>query len=139
MPNYRANAVASTVQPRGGISIESVTSTFTVAVGLVANDTIALCKVPKDAVIQEVILSCSGSLGATLTGRLGDSGDDDRYIAAGTFGQGAASLKRLDAVAGHGYQYAADGELLLTINTAATPTTGEVITCSVIYSNQPKV
>jgi hypothetical protein len=139
MVDYRTSAVATTVAPRGGIGIESVTVAYTVAVALVANDTIALCKVPKDAVIQEVILSCSGSLGSTLTARLGDAGVTDRFIAPGTFGQGSASLKRLDNVVGHGFQYTADGELLMTVNTAAAGTTGVVITCTVIYSLQPKL
>lgn len=136
MPTYTANACASTVQPRTGIEVLSVTATHTVATGLAAADIVQLVQVPSGACIQEIIVSCSGSLGATLTAEFGDGGDTDRFIASGTFGQGAGSLAKLTAITGNGYVYTADDTIDMKVNTAATPTTGVVITTTVIYSMQ---
>lgn len=136
MTDYTANAVASTVQPRAGIDVVSVTTEHTVAVALVANDTLSLVQVPKGACIQEFIVSCSGSLGSTLTAEFGDA-DTDRFIVSATFGQGAASLSRLNAHTGHGYVYTTDDYIKMKVNTAAAGTTAVVIRTTVIYSMQP--
>lgn len=139
MTTYSANAVASTVQSRGGSDITSVTSSHTVATALVAGDILQLAKVPKNAVIQEVIVSCSGSLGSTFTAEFGDGGDTDRLITSGTFGQGAASLTRLNAHTGHGYSYTDEDTIDMKVNTAASGTTGVVINSTVIYSLNSKL
>lgn len=52
---------------------------------------------------------------------LGDSGDQDRIIAASTVGRSAGQLNSDDiAVAGMGYQYTANTDILLTVTTGAT-------------------
>jgi len=136
MATYTSNACASTVQPRADIGIQSVTGTHTVSVALVANDIVQLVQVPVGACIQEIVVSCSGSLGSTLTAEFGDGSDTDRFIASGTFGQGAGSLAKLTAITGNGYVYTANDTIDMKVNSAAAGTTGVVITTTVIYSLQ---
>lgn len=137
MATYIANACASTVQPRTSVDLTSVTSTIAITVALVASDVVQLVQVPVGACIQELIVSVSGSLGSTLTAEFGDGSSTARFIASGTFGQGAASLSKLTAATGNGYVYTVDDTIDMKVNTAAAGTTNATITTTVIYSLQP--
>lgn len=63
-----------------------------------------------------------GALGTDVTLKLGDAGDDDRYVAAGD----ASAAGSLPVAAGLGYRPAADADLVLTIGGAA-PAAGQTI------------
>jgi hypothetical protein len=136
MPTYRTNGVAVTAQARAGIDLTSQTQSLTIGTNLLANDILEMVKVPAGATIQEIVLSTTGSLGATSTVEIGDGGDTDRFFAAANFGNGAAGLVRLGAAAGHGFKYTAEDTIDVRIATNATPATGAVVTMTVFYTMQ---
>lgn len=133
MPTYLMDVAATTVPAKHGIETVTAIGTLTVGTALVASDIIQGVKVPKNAVIQDLIVTASASLGATLTAEVGDGGDTDRYIVSGTLAQGAADFKRMAAATGHGFTYTAEDTIDIKINTAATGTTGAVVKMSVQY------
>jgi hypothetical protein len=133
MATYLMDAAVAKVPAKTGLETVTAIANITVAVGLAAGDIIQGVKIPKNAVLTELIISCSASLGATLTAEVGDGNVTNRHIVSGTFGQGAADFKRLGQHTGHGFQYTVEDTLDIKINTAATPTTGAVITMSAQY------
>ena len=136
MATYQSDKTVSTVQARGGIDITSVTGTFTVSANLAANDVVEMVKIPKDATVQEVIVSSSASVAATSTGEVGDGADTDRFVTSGSIGGGAASLSRLNAATGHGYKYSAEDTIDIKFTVQTTPTTGAVLKLTAIYTLQ---
>lgn len=136
MATLTTSKVASTVQARAGIDITSVTGSYSVSSNLAANDVIQMVKIPAGATVLEIIASASASIGATATAEIGDGSDTDRFVTSGTFGQGAASLTRLNAATGNGYTYTAEDTIDIKILTMATPATGATITLTAIYTMQ---
>ena len=134
MPTYTASKVATTVQSRAGVDITSVTASYTIAVALVTSDVIQMCKVPAGATVQEVIFSCSASVGGTANLSIGDGGDTDRFITSTA--HTAATLTRLNAHTGHGYLYTAEDTIDVAAVSIATGTTATVVTLTVIYTMQ---
>jgi hypothetical protein len=135
MPTYTTNLTSTTtpVPAKHGLETVTVFTEFAVATALVANDIVQLAKVPANAVVTEFSVSCSGSLGTTLTAEFGDGNDTDRYIASATFGQGAASFSRLSAHTGLGATQSVEDTVDMKVNTAAGGTTGATIRCAVQY------
>lgn len=134
MATFTSSKAVSTVQARGGIDITSVTAEYTIPTGFATSDVVQMVKVPKDATIQEVILSSSAGVGATANLSLGDTGNTARYIASTAFT--AATLARLGVHAGHGYKFTADGTIDIAAVSIATPTVGTVVRLTVIYTLQ---
>lgn len=133
MATYKSTQVTNLIPAKHGIETITSVGTFTVSTNLAAADVIQMVSVPKGAVICEVTMATSASLGTTLTASLGDGASTARYAASGTFGQGAASMTRLTAAGGVGYTYTADDTVDIVIVTAATPVTGATITVIVQY------
>lgn len=135
MATYNTNLTSTTspVPAKHGLETVSVFGEFTVGTALVASDIIQLVKIPANAVVVEVTVSCSGSLGTTLTAEFGDGNDTDRYISSATFGQGSASLARITAHTGIGASQTVEDTLDMKVNTAAAGTTGATIKCVAQY------
>lgn len=134
MPTYSASKVATTVQSRAGTDITSVTASYTIAVALVTSDVIQLCKVPAGATIQEVIFSCSASVGATANLSIGDGNSTARFISSTA--HTATTLTRLNAHIGHGYLYTVEDTIDVAAASIVTGTTGTVVTLTVVYTMQ---
>ena len=135
MPTYTTSLTSTTtpVPAKHGIETITVFTEFTVNTALVANDIVQLVKIPAGAVVTELTVSCSGSLGSTLTAEFGDGNDTDRYIVSATFGQGAASFVRLGAHTGLGASQTVEDTIDMKVNTAASGTTGATIRCAAQY------
>ena len=91
------------------------------AASLASGSDITIARIPVNATIHDVILKCD-ALGGSSTLKVGDSGDDDRYLAAvGTWnaaGQAqsmlAGSTAANTAVAGLGYKVTEATDLIIT-------------------------
>lgn len=134
MATFTTTKTAASIQPRAGIDVTSVTGEFSIPTGFATNDVVQMVKVPKGALVQEVILSSSAGVGATANLAVGDSGNTARYIASTAFT--AAALARLGVHAGHGFVFTADGTVDVLAASIATPTVGTVIRLTVIYTLQ---
>lgn len=109
-----------------GPSRQTVTATAIVAMTTAmidnANDDVGLFYVPKGAVIVGATISATDMDSSTgLAIDVGDSGDEDRLIAAATVGQ-AGTLSSALAPAGHLYKYTAETQIRAYIQTAASGT-----------------
>lgn len=100
-----------------------VTSGDYVAAAAASGDVINLCKLPKSAVIHDVIIDTE-ALGASVTLAVGDSADEGRYIAAST----AATAGQLKAgISGKGYRIGTnDGDEILTAKIGGAAATGKI-------------
>lgn len=115
---------------------------FTVAVALVLNDIIDLCKAPKGAILLDFIinipdLDSDGAPAITLD--LGDTGNNARFVSASTKGRSAATLCYVnDGVLGAlPYTYTADDIILLKVHAApATGATDVIINGTIRYNNR---
>ena len=91
------------------------------AASLASGSDITMCRVPANATVIDVILKCD-ALGGSSTLKVGDSGDDDRYLAAvGTWNAAGQVQSMLGgstapntAVAGMGYRTTADTDMIIT-------------------------
>lgn len=80
----------------------------------------AIARLPKGFILQSysaVIGDCD--TGTTLMLKIGDSGDDDRIMAAANTGQAGGTNTTL-ASAGLNYEFPADTDIILTASVAAT-------------------
>lgn len=132
MATFTTTKTAASVQPRGDLDITSITGEFSIPAGFATSDVVQMVKLPKGALVQEVILSSSAGVGATANLSVGDTGNTARYVASTAFT--AASLVRLGVHAGHGFVTTADGTVDVTAVSIATPTVGTVIRLTVIYT-----
>ena len=83
---------------------------------------IDLCKLPKGAVIHDVILD-TDALGTDVTLKAGDGADDDRYIGA----TAAATAVQLKAGVNKGYRIGqATGDDLITATVGGAAATGTI-------------
>ena len=97
------------------------------AAALPFGDTITIARIPANATIHDVILKCD-ALGSGVTLKVGDSGDDDRYLSVvGTWnvaGQsqsmssGSSTGAPTTAVTGLGYRTTANTDILITTGVA---------------------
>ena len=101
------------------------------ASSLASGSDIKVARLPQGAKVYDVIVHFDG-LGGSSTIKVGDSGDDDRYIAAtSTASAGQMSMSQEGAIAGFGYENTAETDVLLT--TGGASITGTIKT-AVIYS-----
>lgn len=109
--------------------LKVVSGSYTAAAAA-SGTVINLCKLPKGAVIHDVILDVA-ALGASSTVKVGDGADDDRYIAA-TSSANATTLRT--GVAGKGYRIGTNaGDDALIATTGGAAITGKVA-FTVIYA-----
>ena len=96
------------------------------ASSLASGSDITIGRIPAGATIHDVILKCD-ALGGSSTLKVGDSGDDDRYLAAvGTWNAAGqvqpmlgGSTAANTAVAGLGYKLSAATDLIITTGGAS--------------------
>ena len=110
------------------------------ASSLASGSEITIARVPKNATIHDVVLKCD-ALGSSVTLKVGDADDDDRYIGVtGTWnvaGQtqsmlaGSSTGAPIAAVTGLGHRTTAETDILITTGGAAASGT---IFCWVYYS-----
>lgn len=112
------------------------------ASSLASGSDITLAKIPAYATIHDVVVKCD-ALGAGVTLKVGDSGDDDRYIGVtGTWnvaGQsqsmlaGSSTGAPIAAVTGVGYRVTSETDIVITTGGAAATGT---IYMWVVYSTE---
>jgi hypothetical protein len=99
-----------------------LTNSGQLAVGALAlNKTSALLRVPKGFIATGLrfrIGDADTNGAPAFAFKLGDAGDDDRYLAVSTLGQAGGETNTLED-AGLLYEFTADTDLLLTCSTAA--------------------
>lgn len=103
-----------------GGRIRIVKDGITLASSAGVGDTIALIRLPKGAKLLDTSeLRFADGLNSATTIKVGDSGDDDRYLAAVAPGS-AATVKKLDALAlTGGYVLPAEDVISATVGGAA--------------------
>ena len=108
------------------------------AASLASGSDITIARIPTDATIHDVIVKAD-ALGGSVTLKVGDSGDDDRYLAAvGTWNAAGQVQSMLGgstaantAVAGLGYRTTAETDIIITTGGASASNT---IYCWVYYT-----
>ena len=105
------------------------------AVSVASGDDITIARIPANATIHDVITKAD-ALGSGVTLKVGDSGDDDRYLSVvGTWnvaGQsqsmssGSSTGAATTAVTGLGYRTTASTDILVT--TGGASATGDIYT-----------
>lgn len=97
---------------------------------LALNRTTGLFIVPRGFVVQRVYLALTDvdtNGTPTIAVTLGDSGDDDRFVAASTIGQAGGATTTL-ASTGLYYEFTADTEIFLKATTAAATAAAGTVT-----------
>jgi len=140
---YSSDAVAATVQARGGVGIQSITETYEAAVALVIDDIIQMVKVPAGATVLDIILSVDDlDGGSALVLDVGDGDNDDRYILGSTIGQGGGTVRLGSGITGAaaascaGFTYTAEDTIDVHVDTAPSSGGTGTITMTVIYTMQ---
>ena len=101
------------------------------ASSLASGSDISVARLPKGAKVYDIVVHFD-ALGSSSTVKVGDSGDDDRYIAAtSTASAGQMSMSQEGAIDGVGYEQTAETDILLTTGSAAITGT---IKCAVFYT-----
>lgn len=137
--------VAAGIQPRTPHSgVVAVKGVYALAAALVVDDVIQMVKIPKGAMILDMVLSAedldSGGSPAIVLD-VGDGGDTDRFIDGSTIGQAGGVIRLGSGVAAavadgtNGYVYTADDTIDVYVQVApATGATTGNITLTVIYT-----
>ena len=112
------------------------------ASSLASGSDITIARIPKDATIHDVVLKCD-ALGSSVTLKVGDSDDDDRFIGVtgtwNTAGQsqsmqaGSSTGAPIAAVTGLGHRTTAETDILIT--TGGASATGTIF-CWVYYTTE---
>lgn len=112
------------------------------ASSLTSGSDITIARIPKDATIHDVVLKCD-ALGSSVTLKVGDNADDDRFIGVtGTWnvaGQsqsmqaGSSTGAPIAAVTGLGHRTTAETDILIT--TGGASATGTIF-CWVYYTTE---
>ena len=108
------------------------------ASSLASGSDITIGRIPANATIMDVVLKCD-ALGGSSTLKVGDSGDDDRYLAAvGTWNAAGQTQSMLGgstaantAMTGLGYRTTAEADIVITTGGA---TISGSIHCWVMYT-----
>jgi hypothetical protein len=108
------------------------------ASSLASGSDITIGRIPANATIMDVVLKCD-ALGGSSTLKVGDSGDDDRYLAAvGTWNAAGQTQSMLGgstaantAMTGLGYRTTASTDIIITTGGA---TISGSIHCWVMYT-----
>lgn len=143
---YSSSAVASTVQARAGIGVQTVAETYQAAVALVTDDVIQMVKIPAGATIVDIILSVDDlDTGAALILDVGDGDNDDRYILGATIGQGGGTVRLGQGITGAAaadaanYTYTAEDTIDIHVDTGPSGGGTGTLTLVVIYTMQQAV
>ena len=127
---------ASTKPVKDGVGTHVVMCTYTLSANPTAADVIQMVPVPKGARISAVRLA-SADLDTngtpTITMKVGDGGDDDRFITSSTIGQ-TGGVANLNAQTGLGYEYTADDTVDITFGVASATFAAGDITLVVEYT-----
>tara|TARA_R100001510_G_C7569234_1_gene146288 strand:- start:275 stop:724 length:450 start_codon:yes stop_codon:yes gene_type:complete len=139
--NMDATPVVKVDSENAGGKIRVFHDTFE-ASSLASGSDITIARIPANATIHDVVVKCD-ALGSGVTLKVGDSGDDDRYITVvGTWnvaGQsqsmlaGSSTGSPVPAVTGLGYRTTASTDVLIT--TGGASATGTIF-CWVMYSTE---
>lgn len=144
MATFNTTKTAAGVQPRSEhMGVVSVSAKYTILAVLATGDIIEMVKIPKGAVILDLVLTAEDlSTGADIILNVGDGGDIDRFIDSSTIAQ-AGGVARLGAgvaaaaLDGAAYfTYAADDTIDVQVEAGGTATATGDITLSVLYSMQ---
>jgi hypothetical protein len=133
---FTSNQVATTVVPKTYGEVISAQGTYELTAALVINDVIQMVKIPKNAVVDDVILGSydldtGGSPSLVLA--VGDGTTADRFITGSTIAQGGG-IGRANQVDGMGYAYTAEDTIDVKVITApATGATSGTINLTVLY------
>lgn len=132
--------LSGTIAGNGGFR-EPITDFVSVAMTTAmldnANDDVGLLYVPAGAIIISATLSATDmDSGTALLIDVGDSGDEDRLIAASNVGQ-AGTLSTALARTGHLYKYTSRTQLRAYIQTAAGTAVAGTLNFSVTYVIDP--
>lgn len=139
--NKQIGAGASPVYPgvmEFGANIKTIRIETTVAALGATGDILQLCKLPVGARVMPAYskITCE-SPGTTVTVKLGDGGDDDRYMASKALGGSAQDIFWTNSPGVDAYVQApvvsAYDTLLLTSITIGTPTTTAKVVISIAY------
>ena len=82
--------------------------------------TINVAKLPKGAIVYDVVLHAD-DMGTGTTATVGDAGDADRFITSVDTAS-SATLTRLNAIAGFGYEYSDASDIIITTTGTSTGT-----------------
>lgn len=149
MATYDSPSMASGVQPRGDIGLTSVFGTFTQTAAFATSDVVRLARLPKGAVLIDILLHAPDELDTHATPTLAfdiglAGGDQDLWGDNSTtnFGQNTNQTHGLFLTGltvanqpGFLYEFTEDGIIQLTITTgAATGTTDKTIQYSILYT-----
>ena len=120
--NIDATPIVKVSSENAGGKIRVFHDTYEAA-SLASGSDITIARIPKHATIYDVIVKCD-ALGSGVTLKVGDSGDDDRYITVvGTWnvaGQsqsmlaGSSTGAPVPAVTGLGYRTSDETDILIT-------------------------
>lgn len=118
---YRADGTPDSYR-RNHIGGYTVTASYTLpGAALTTGDTVKMIPVQAGVKVKDVILTIAdadtGTSAAVIVGDADGTPDTDRYITA-TSAQ-TVSITRMNNIAGHNYQFAADGSIDLKFSTAA--------------------
>lgn len=136
---FTSDAVASTVQPRAGLGVCSITASYEISAALVVNDVIQMVKVPAGATVLNVILQTddldtNGSPAIVLD--VGDGTNTDLYIDGSTIGQ-AGGIEYMNVNTALGNTYTSEDTIDILVQVApATGATSGTLTLTVIYDMQ---
>lgn len=89
---------------------------------LPSGSTISIARLPKGAMILPISRIVFDDLGTMVTAKVGDSGDDDRYLGATSVA--AAGTAFLTAAAGMGYEMTDETDIIIT--TSGTFVSGSI-------------
>lgn len=85
-----------------------------------AAGTISVAKLPAGAIVYDVVLHAD-DMGTTTTATVGDAGDADRFITS-TATDAAATITRLNTIAGFGHEYSDETDIIITTTGTSTGT-----------------
>lgn len=142
---YTSQSTGKTAKPSHGLAnnlkvLQSSVAIPVTGTGTALNDTIALARLPKGAVLRSMTLKTSQleSGGPTLTIDLGTPASAQLYVAAWAGASGAAgtavSPNVVDCAIGQlGVQLTADTDIIATIHAAATTKVAGTMVLTVLY------
>lgn len=136
MATYQSSMVAEGVMARANAGETCVSASYTFTATPALNDVVQMVKIPAGAKILDIVLTSTdidtnGS--PTVVLDVGDGSDTDRFIDGSTIGR-TGGVERLNAHAGHLYEYTADDTIDVLIQ--AGPATGAVGTFKLAVTYQ---
>jgi len=130
-----AKAAAGVMEKFVPSGVLAVHGQYEISAALVLNDVIQMVKVPKNAVILDVILATDDlDDGTNLVLAVGGPGAADKFITGSTIGQ-AGGVEHMNQVDGFGYVMTADDTIDVKVTTApGSGKTSGTLNLIVLYS-----